>query len=62
MDKLITRLIQKQNKSLLEALCEKYNLDKEDIMKKYHIPQYYVIGGDGRSYEIHWSESGKPKE
>jgi hypothetical protein len=62
MDKLITQIVKQQNQVLIENLCTKYNLDQEDMFKKYLIPRYYVIGGDGRSYDVEWKETGKPKE
>lgn len=58
MDQLISRIVQQQNRALIQAICQKYQLDEEEMLKKYNIPQYYVIGGDGRSYQIEWKETG----
>jgi hypothetical protein len=62
MDILLSQLIKKQNQHLIEAICEKYQLDKEEMLQKYQIPRYYVIGGDGRSYQLEWKETLKPND
>lgn len=39
---MIVEIIKRQNRELLLNVCEKFNLNEEEIMQKYLIPYYYM--------------------
>jgi hypothetical protein len=43
MDRFLTKIVKLQNQILLEKLCEKYGLDKKEIMARYHTPTFYQV-------------------
>ncbi|NBP66082.1 MAG: hypothetical protein EBU66_15650 [Bacteroidetes bacterium] len=49
----IKNIIKKQNLVLLKAIADKFNIDYNDLIHKYHTPSFYVIHSDtDKNYEI----------
>jgi hypothetical protein len=43
MEKVISNIIDIQNKEILKMISEKYNLDYKELLKTYNTPSFYKI-------------------
>ena len=62
MDIILCSLLKKQNQILLESICEKYQLEKERIMKMYHTPTFYQLDIVPSPYKVVCVDKKKQKK